>query len=318
MKYDVFISYSSLDQKVAEGVCAYLEQHRIRCFIAYRDIPKGTVWARAIVEALDESRMMVIVFSDNFNRSEQVDREIELASEDRKPILTFRIADDAFRGAKKYYLKNLNWIDAFPQPERCFGELCENVKRLLGIKEEEDNTRQEEEKEEKVIAVPISHVHFGLSTEQHYQNGLEAAERRDYYNAIDWFTGAAEQGHIAAQNRLGDHYYKGIGATKDYAQAIYWYQKAAVQGNIEAQFKLGYCYKYNTGTTQNYTKAIKWFRKLAEQDNDMAAQFELGDCYYNGIGVTKDYIQALYWYRKAAAQGDIMAQDALTSLGETW
>ncbi|MBO5709962.1 MAG: toll/interleukin-1 receptor domain-containing protein, partial [Rikenellaceae bacterium] len=108
MKYDVFISYSSHDQKVVEGLCAYLEQHKIRCFVAYRDIPKSKVWAQAIVEALDASRMMVVVFSENFNHSEQVDREIELASDDKKPILTFRISDTQFSGAKKYYLKKNN------------------------------------------------------------------------------------------------------------------------------------------------------------------------------------------------------------------
>lgn len=134
MKYDVFISYSSHDQKVVEGLCAYLEQHKIRCFVAYRDIPRGVVWARAIVEALDESRMMVVVFSDHFNNSDQVDREIELASEDRKPILTLRITDDVFKGAKKYYLKNINWIDAFPNPDAVFGTVVENVAKLIDIK----------------------------------------------------------------------------------------------------------------------------------------------------------------------------------------
>ena len=134
MKYDVFISYSSHDQKVVEGLCAYLEQHKIRCFVAYRDIPRGVVWARAIVDALDESRMMVVVFSENFNNSDQVDREIELASEDKKPILTFRISNDVFKGAKKYYLKNLNWIDAFPEPHKLFDSVAENVAKLLGIK----------------------------------------------------------------------------------------------------------------------------------------------------------------------------------------
>ena len=133
MKYDVFISYSSHDQKVVEGLCGYLESLKIRCFVAYRDIPRGVVWARAIVEALDESRMMVVVFSDNFNNSDQVDREIELASEDKKPILTFRLTDDAFKGAKKYYLKNLNWIDAFPNPQEVFGAVAENVAKLLDI-----------------------------------------------------------------------------------------------------------------------------------------------------------------------------------------
>lgn len=133
MKYDVFISYSSDDQKVVEGLCAYLEERKIRCFVAYRDIPRGVVWAKAIVEALDYSRMMIVVFSENFNKSEQVDREIEIASEDKKPILTFRIADEAFKGAKKYYLKNLNWIDAFPHPETLFGSVAENVAKLLDI-----------------------------------------------------------------------------------------------------------------------------------------------------------------------------------------
>lgn len=133
MKYDVFISYSSDDQKVVEGLCAYLEERKIRCFVAYRDIPRGVVWAKAIVEALDYSRMVVVVFSENFNKSDQVDREIEIASEDKKPILTFRIADEAFKGAKKYYLKNLNWIDAFPHPETLFGSVAENVAKLLDI-----------------------------------------------------------------------------------------------------------------------------------------------------------------------------------------
>jgi len=132
MKYDVFISYSSKDQKVVEAMCAYLEQHKVRCFVAYRDIPVGVVWARAIVEALEESKMMVVVFSEEFNLSDQVDREIEIASEDKKPILTFRISDAMFKGAKKYYLKNINWIDAFPHPERVFDALLDSVCRLIG------------------------------------------------------------------------------------------------------------------------------------------------------------------------------------------
>ena len=133
MQYDVFISYSSVDQKIAEGVCAYLEQHGIRCFVAYRDIPHGVVWAAAIVDALENARMMLVLFSKHFNESRQVDREIELAAEQDIPILTFRLSDAAFTGAKKYYLKNLNWIDAFPNPEQCFGSLKNNVCLLLNI-----------------------------------------------------------------------------------------------------------------------------------------------------------------------------------------
>ena len=132
-RYDVFISYSSRDQKVVEGLCAYLEQHKIRCFVAYRDVPFDAPWAESIVDALESSRMMLVVFSNNYNKSRQVDREIEIASEENLPILTFRLSDDQYVGAKRFYLKNLNWIDAFPHPEATFGRVTENVAKLLGL-----------------------------------------------------------------------------------------------------------------------------------------------------------------------------------------
>lgn len=131
-RYDVFISYSSQDQKIVEGVCGYLERKGYRCFVAYRDIPRGVVWANAIIEALDASKMMVVVFSNDFNVSPQTDREIELASESLMPILTYRVSDAKMTGAKKYYLKNLNWIDAFPNPESYFGQLFNSVVKLIG------------------------------------------------------------------------------------------------------------------------------------------------------------------------------------------
>lgn len=142
-RYDVFISYSSDDQKVAEGICGYLERMGYRCFVAYRDIPRGVVWAAAITDAIDDSAMMVVVFSNSFDISLQTDREIELASRNKMPILTFRIADDEMTKAKKYYLTNLNWIDAFPNPENFFGQLFDSVEKLIGKikKRREDRER---------------------------------------------------------------------------------------------------------------------------------------------------------------------------------
>ena len=164
MKYDVFISYSSKDQKVVEGLCAYLEQHKICCFVSYRDIPHGVVWAKAIVDALEESRMMLVVFSENFNNSDQVDREIEIASEEKKPILTFRIADEAFKGAKKYYLKNLNWIDAFPHPEKTFGYVVENISALLGMECQIVKQATKQEKESVTPTKPFVQTQVTLRT----------------------------------------------------------------------------------------------------------------------------------------------------------
>ncbi len=139
MKYDVFISYSSKDQKIAEGICGYLESNGYRCFVAYRDIPRGIVWAGAIADAIDESQMMVVVFSKDFNLSPQTDREIELAAENNIPILTYKITDDKFTGAKKYYLKNLNWIDAFPNPKDYFETLLKSISLLIKTQQQKTN-----------------------------------------------------------------------------------------------------------------------------------------------------------------------------------
>ena len=151
MLYDVFISYSSDDQKIVEGLSAYLEQHGVRCFVAYRDIPKGTVWAEKITEAIENSKLMVVVFSEHFNSSKQVDREIEMSIEEGKPILTFKIQNADFKGTKKYFLNNLNWIDAFPNPKEYFGELLNSIQSLLPeTKKDEINQKTDRRETEKI------------------------------------------------------------------------------------------------------------------------------------------------------------------------
>lgn len=133
MKYDVFISYASEDQKIVEALSHYLEADGIRCFIAYRDIPYGVKWEAAIPEAIENSKILLAVYSGHFNLSPQTDKELSLFSKEQKPILTFRIENSEFTGVKKYLLSNLNWIDAFPNPEQKFSYVKESIKRLLDL-----------------------------------------------------------------------------------------------------------------------------------------------------------------------------------------
>ena len=132
MIYDVFISYSTKDKKVVEGICGYLERYGYRCFVAYRDINPGIPWTQAIPPAIRESSLMVVVFSEEFNSSEQTDRELTIAVKNGKTIIPFRISDVDMTGTKEFVLSNLNWIDAFPDPERYFGRLKEAVSKVIG------------------------------------------------------------------------------------------------------------------------------------------------------------------------------------------
>ena len=88
--------------------------------MAGRDIPAGKGRARAVVDAVGVSRMVVVIYSADFNASEQAGIEVELASEDGKPVLVFRIADEDFPAPKGGYMQNL-CIDAFPDPAGCCG-----------------------------------------------------------------------------------------------------------------------------------------------------------------------------------------------------
>lgn len=110
-KYDVFISYSTLDLEIATQVVNYLENKHYNCFFAYRDIPVGVVWASAITDALEQCNIMVVLYSEHYNQSQQVDREIELCCDvEHKPVITFKLSEAEMKGAKKFFLKNLNWI----------------------------------------------------------------------------------------------------------------------------------------------------------------------------------------------------------------
>ena len=50
--HDVFISYGSKDAGVVDAVCRVLETNGIKCWIAPRDIPTGSNYAREIPAAI--------------------------------------------------------------------------------------------------------------------------------------------------------------------------------------------------------------------------------------------------------------------------
>jgi hypothetical protein len=93
MAHDVFISYSSDDKPTADAACATLENKGIRCWMAPRDILPGTDWGGAIVEPINASRVMVLVYSATANDSPQIKREVERAVNRGLSIIPFRIQD---------------------------------------------------------------------------------------------------------------------------------------------------------------------------------------------------------------------------------
>jgi hypothetical protein len=132
MAHDVFISHSSQDKPVADAACAALESAAIRCWIAPRDVQPGRTFAGEINRAIQRSKVMVLIFSAHSNKSEQVLREVQLASNSHLHIVQFRIQDVIPNDDLEYYLSAPHWLDALLPPlENHLERLKTSVKALL-------------------------------------------------------------------------------------------------------------------------------------------------------------------------------------------
>jgi hypothetical protein len=139
----VFISHSSEDRTWADAACEVLERRKMKCWIAPRDIAPGTEWGAAIVDGIDRSRVMVLIFSANANQSPQVRREVERAIAKSVPILPLRIEDIRPQGAMEFALSNTHWLDAFAAPaDERLAQLADSVMALLGVKREKKSATQ--------------------------------------------------------------------------------------------------------------------------------------------------------------------------------
>jgi WD40 repeat protein len=132
MAHDVFISHSSRDKTVADAVCATLESAGIRCWIAPRDVQPGRSFAGEITRAIQQSEIMVLVFSAYSNDSDQVLREVQLAVNAHLHIIQFRIENVHLNDDLRYFLSTPHWLDALTPPlEVHIERLTASIKTLL-------------------------------------------------------------------------------------------------------------------------------------------------------------------------------------------
>ena len=132
MPHDVFVSYASDDKPTADAVCATLENKGIRCWIAPRDILPGIDWGGAIVDAINASRVMVLVYSAKANDSAQIKREVERAVNRGLNIIPFRIEDVPMSTTLEFFMSMPHWLDALTPPlQDHLDRLAETVRLIL-------------------------------------------------------------------------------------------------------------------------------------------------------------------------------------------
>ena len=109
--YRVFLSYASADAAIAQQICEFLESHGVPCWMAPRDVKPGAQYADAIVAAINEAKVLVLVLSGSAVASAHVAREVERAASKHKPIIAFRLDTAPLSRALEYFLGESQWID---------------------------------------------------------------------------------------------------------------------------------------------------------------------------------------------------------------
>jgi hypothetical protein len=131
MAAPVFISHSSRDKSIAQTLCRALEQRGLPCWISSRDITPGQNFQEAIVKALTSARVMVLVFSSHANNSDEIKKELALASQNRLAVVPARVEDVLPTDAFKYELATRQWIDVFADWERAVSDLANHVRGII-------------------------------------------------------------------------------------------------------------------------------------------------------------------------------------------
>jgi len=156
---DVFVSYSGEDERTANLVCEGLEAHGLRCWIAPRDILPGTSWSAAIMEAIERSRALLLIFSVHSNESQHVVRELESAVAGDVPIVPLRVDDTPPSKSISYFITGAQWLQVSSRPSaEQIRRLVEGVRRLAGRPAESDDAKAAQIVERRLAREPRRRV----------------------------------------------------------------------------------------------------------------------------------------------------------------
>ncbi len=131
MSADIFISFASQDARVARTICTALENRGFSCWISARDIQPGENFQSSIVRAIRGAKVLLLVFTANSNRSEEMTKELALASQQKLMVVPLRVENVDPSDAFAYEFATRQWIDLFADWEQAMNHLCARLTAAL-------------------------------------------------------------------------------------------------------------------------------------------------------------------------------------------
>jgi hypothetical protein len=109
----VFISHGSENRDEASDLCAFIESHGVKAWMAPRDVRPGIDYSEALQAAIEGCTAFVVLVTEMANKSPYVRAETEMAFSNSKPIFPVRLADIKPAPGLAFFLKIRHWTDAY-------------------------------------------------------------------------------------------------------------------------------------------------------------------------------------------------------------
>ena len=132
MKYDVFISYSRKDIKIADKICKALDNAGISYFIDRESIGGGKDFPKMLADKIINSTIFLLIASKNAYNAKYTPKEIYFAI-DEKPsetILPYIVDKSQFPPEYKLAFANIDWLTIEEHPIE--PKLVDDLLKLLG------------------------------------------------------------------------------------------------------------------------------------------------------------------------------------------
>ena len=132
MSYDVFISYSRKDTKIANRILSALEAAGYHCFIDRVGISGGADFPAVICDAIMNSKLTLLLASENSYKSEYTQKELVFTVNNKGSQFIFPLIIDGSSLPKnlEFMLSNINWR-TLSDDYRIEPELIEDIRQRL-------------------------------------------------------------------------------------------------------------------------------------------------------------------------------------------
>jgi len=131
MPEEVFISYARFDREKVMPFVDILRDTGVSVWVDEGKIDAATLWSEEIVDAINNCKAMVVMLSQNSIGSDNVVKEVMLASENKKKILPVYLEPTKIPRKLQYQLAGIQHLEVFDCDTDGLAEnLCRSLNRL--------------------------------------------------------------------------------------------------------------------------------------------------------------------------------------------